>query len=140
MPIDHRTESLPGIPAAEITTPTNNTRVEISAFVKGTAHNIEGEQYYLWLVLYDYNANRQYPQDGPVVISSDGQWEITAFFESIGRYDITAVAADQNANEILLQYQAASLSRADFPGLPTLPSGCTTLASVTVSRREGSGC
>jgi len=140
MPIDHRTESIPGIPAAEITTPTNDTRVENSEFVKGTAHNIEGEQYDLWLVLYDYDANRHYPQDGPVAISSDGQWEMTAFFESIGRYDITAVAADQNANEILLQYQAESQSRADYPGLPALPPGCITLASVTVSRREGSGC
>jgi hypothetical protein len=101
---------MPGIPAATITTPVNDTRVENSEFVKGTAHNIEGAQYYLWLVLYDYNANRHYPQDGPVVVSSDGQWEMTTFFESIGRYDITAVAADQNANEILLQYQAASQS------------------------------
>ncbi|MCJ7639389.1 MAG: hypothetical protein ACXWET_05765 [Halobacteriota archaeon] len=140
MPIDHRTESMPGIPAATITTPVNDTRVENSEFVKGTAHNIEGAQYYLWLVLYDYNANRHYPQDGPVVVSSDGQWEMTTFFESIGRYDITAVAADQNANEILLQYQAASQSRADYQGLPGLPQGCITLASVTVSRREGSGC
>lgn len=140
MPIDHRTESILGIPAATITTPTNNTRVEKSEFVKGTAHNFEGEQYYLWLVLYDYNANRHYPQDGPVGVSSDGQWEMTAFFESIGRYDITAVVADQNANEILLQYQSASQSRADYPGLSALPPGCITLASVTVSRREGSGC
>ena len=131
---------MPGIPAATITTPTNNTRVENSEFVKGTADNIEGEQYYLWLVLYNYNANRHYPQDGPVVVSSDGQWEITAFFESIGRHDITAVAADQNANEVLLLYQAASESSGDYPGLPALPSGCITLASVTVSRREGSGC
>jgi hypothetical protein len=133
MPIDHRTESMPGIPAATITTPTNNTRVENSVVVKGTAQNIGGDSW-LWLTLYDYNANRHYPQDGPVAVSSDGQWEMTAFFESIGRYDITVVAADQNANETLLQYQAASLSRADFPGLPTLPSGCITLASATVSR------
>jgi hypothetical protein len=139
MPIDHRTESMPGIPAATITTPTNNTRVEDSVVVKGTAQNIGGD-YWLWLTLYDYNANRHYPQDGPVVVSSDGQWEMTTFFESIGRYDITAVAADQNANEILLQYQAASQSRADYQGLPGLPQGCITLASVTVSRREGSGC
>jgi hypothetical protein len=117
---------MPGVPAATITTPTNNTRVESSEFVKGTAHNIGGEQYYLWLVLYDYDANRHYPQDGPVVVPSDGQWEITAFFESIGRYDITAVAVDQNANEILLQYQAASQSRADYQGLPGLPPGCIT--------------
>jgi len=129
-----------GIPAAEITTPVNDTRVENSVFVKGTAHNIEGEQYYLWLVLFDYNANRHYPQEGPVVVSSNGQWEMTASFGSSGRYDITALAADKNANEIFILYQAASESRADYPGLPALPSGCITLASVTVSRREGSGC
>jgi hypothetical protein len=133
MPFVHQPEYIPGIPAATITTPTNNTRVENPVFVKGTAQNIEGE-YSLWLVLYDYNANRHYPQDGPVAISSNGQWEMTASFESSGRYDITALAADQNASEILLQYQAASLSRADYPGLLALPSGCITLASVTVSR------
>ncbi len=55
-------------------------------------------------------------------------------FETSGRYDITALAADQNANEILLLYQAASESSGDYPGLPALPSGCVTLASVTVSR------
>jgi hypothetical protein len=133
MPFVHQPEYIPGIPAATITSPTNNTRVENSAFVKGTAQNIGG-QYWLWLVLYDYSANRHYPQDGPVSVSSDGQWEMTASFGSSGRYDITALAADQNASEILLQYQAASLSRADYPGLTALPSGCITLASVTVSR------
>lgn len=133
MPFVHQPESVPGIPAATITTPTNNTRVENSVVVKGTAQNI-GREYCLWLAVYDYNANRHYPQDGPVAVSSDGRWEVTASFESSGRYDITALAADQNANEILLQYQADSLSRADFPGLPALPSGCITLASVTVSR------
>jgi hypothetical protein len=139
MPIDHQTEYMPGIPAATITTPTNNTRVENSVEVKGTAQNIGGK-YWLWLALYDYNANRHFPQEGPIAVSLDGLWEMTVSFESTGRYEITALAADQNANETLLQYQAASLSRADFPGLPTLPSGCITLASVTVSRREGSGC
>jgi hypothetical protein len=134
MPIDHRTESLPGIPAATITTPVNDTRVEDSEFVKGTAHNIEGEQYYLWLVLYDYNANRHYPYHGPVVVSSDGQWEMTAFFGSSGRYDITALAADKNATEMFLLYQASSESSRDYAGLPVLPSGCITLASVTVVR------
>jgi hypothetical protein len=125
---------MPGIPAATIATPTNNTRVENSEFVKGKARNIEGEQYYLWLTLYDYNANRYYPQDGPVVVSSDGQWEMTTFFGSGGRYDITALAADKNANEIFLLYQAASESSGDYPGLPALPSGCITLASITVVR------
>jgi hypothetical protein len=134
MPIDHRTESLPGIPAATITTPVNDTRVEDSEFVKGTAHNIEGEQYYLWLVLYDYNANRHYPYHGPVVVSSDGQWEMTAFFGSSGRYDITALAADKNATEMFLLYQASSESSRDYAGLPVLPSGCITLASVTVAK------
>ena len=129
----HQPESAPGIPAATITTPTNNTRVENSVVVQGTAQNIEGE-YCLWLTLYDYNANRHYPQFGPVAVSSDGQWEMTASFGSSGRYDITALAADKNANEILLQYQADTLSRADFPGLHVLPSGCVTLASVTVVR------
>jgi len=72
MPIDHRTESMPGIPAATITTPINITRVGDSVLVKGTAQNIGEEQYYLWLVLFDYNANRYYPQDGPVAVSSNG--------------------------------------------------------------------
>jgi len=131
---------MPGIPAATITTPTNNTRVENSVLVKGTVHNIEGEQYYLWLVLLDYNANRHYPQEGPVVVSSNGQWEMTAFFGSSGRYDITALAADKNANENFSLYRATNEASGEYPGLPALPSGCITLASVTVSRGEGSGC
>lgn len=133
MPFVHQPEYIPGIPAATITTPTNNTRVENSVFVTGTAQNIGGD-YNLWLVLYDYSTNRHYPQDGPVALSSNGQWEMTTSFESSGRYDITALAADQNANESLLLYQAASESSGDYAGLPALPSGCITLASVTVSR------
>jgi hypothetical protein len=133
MPFVHQSESIPGIPAATITTPTNNTRVENSVFVMGTAQNIGGD-YHLWLTLYDYTANRHYPQDGPIAVSSNGQWEMTASFGSSGRYDITALAADQNANETLLLYQAASESSGDYSGLPALPSGCITLASVTVSR------
>jgi hypothetical protein len=134
MPFVHQPEYIPGIPAAAITTPTNNTRVENSVFVKGTAQNIGEGQYWLWLVLYDYNANRYYPQDGPVAVSSNGQWELTASFGSSGRHDITALAADKNANEILSLYQAASESSGDYPGLPAIPSGSITLASVTVSR------
>jgi hypothetical protein len=134
MPFVHQPEPLPGIPAAEITTPVTNARVENSVFVKGTAQNVGGEEYYLWLVLFDYNANRHYPYHGPVVVSSDGQWEMNAFFGSSGRYDITALAADKNATEILLLYQATSESSGDSPGLPSLPSGCITLASVTVVR------
>ena len=134
MPFVHQPEYIPGIPAAAITTPTNNTRVENSVFVKGTAQNIGEGQYWLWLVSYDYNANRYYPQEGPVAVSSNGQWELTASFGSSGRHDITALAADKNANEILSLYQAASESSGDYPGLPALPSGSITLASVTVSR------
>ena len=133
MPFVHQPDAMPGIPAATITTPTNDTRVEDSVVVKGTAQNIGGD-YWLWITLYDYDTNRHYPQDGPLAISSDGQWETTASFESSGRYNITALAADQNASEILLQYQSASQSRAAYPGLSALPSGCITLASVTVSR------
>ena len=81
MPFVHQPESIPGIPAATITTPTNNKRVENSAFVMGTAQNIGGE-YHLWLTLYDYTANRHYPQDGPIAVSSNGQWEMTVSFES----------------------------------------------------------
>jgi hypothetical protein len=108
--------------------------VENSVFVKGTAQNIGEGQYWLWLVSYDYNANRYYPQEGPVAVSSNGQWELTASFGNNGRHDITALAADKNANEILSLYQAASESSGDYPGLPALPSGSITLASVTVSR------
>jgi hypothetical protein len=63
--------------------PINNTRVEDAVFVRGTAQNIGGE-YFLWLTLFDYNANRHCPHHGPVVVSSDGQWEMTAFFGSSG--------------------------------------------------------
>jgi hypothetical protein len=131
MPFVHQPESMPGIPAATITTPANNTRVENSVIVKGTAQNIEEGQYWLWLALYDYDANRYYPHHGPVTIL-DGQWEMTAFFRSSGRYDITALAADQAANEMFLEYQAASESSGDYPGLRAIPSGSITLASVTV--------
>src|SRR5674536_266688 len=116
MPFVLQPDAMPGIPAATITTPTNNTRVEDSVVVKGTAQNIGGD-YWLWITLYDYNANRHHPREGPIAISSDGQWETTVSFESSGRYDITALAADQNASEILLQYQSASQSRANYPGL-----------------------
>jgi len=132
MPFVHQPEPMPGIPAATITTPANNMRVENSVFVKGTAQNI-GEEYLLWLALYDYKANRYYPHQGPVAISSNGEWEMTAFFGSSGRYDITALAADKKANESLLLYQTASESSGDYQGLSALPPGCITLASVTVS-------
>jgi hypothetical protein len=124
---------MPGIPAGTITSPAHNTRVESSVLVQGTAQNIAGE-YRLWLMVYNYDSSRHYPQGGPVAVSSDGQWERTASFDSNGRYDVTAVAADQHANETLFQYRAASQSKMDYPGLRSLPPGCTTLAAVTVVR------
>jgi len=122
---------MPGIPAATITSPTTNARVKNSVLVEGTAQTV-GVDYWLWLVLFDYDTSRHYPHRGPIAISSNGQWELTAFFGSSGRYDITVVAADKNANENLSLYQAASESSGEFLGLPNLPSGCITLASVTV--------
>lgn len=133
MPFVHQTEPMPGIPAATITSPGNNMQVESSVLVQGTAQNITGE-YRLWLTVYDYNSNRHYPQGGPVAVSSEGKWHRAVSLESNGRHDVTAVAADQHANETLLQYRAASRSKADYPGLRGLPPGCTTLASVTVVR------
>jgi hypothetical protein len=133
MPFVHQTEPMPGIPAATLTSPANNTRVESSVLVQGTARNIVGD-YRLWLIVYGYSSNRHYPQGGPVAVSSDSQWERTASLKSNGRYNVTVVAADQHATETLLQYRAASQSKADYPGLPSLPSGCMTLAAVTVVR------
>jgi hypothetical protein len=131
MPFVHQPEPMPGIPTATITAPATNARVENSVFVTGTAHDVGGE-YSFWLTLYDYDANRYYPQNGPVAVSSGGQWEMTVPFESRGRFDITALAADQNANEVLLLYEASSEPSGDYPGLAALPSGCIMLASVTV--------
>jgi hypothetical protein len=61
---------------------------------------------------------------------------MTTFFGSSGRYDITALAADKNATEMFLLYQASSESSRDYAGLPVLPSGCITLVSVTVVRTQ----
>ena len=133
MPFVHQPEPMPGIPAAAITSPTTNARVEDSVLVEGTAQNM-GRDYWLWLVLFDYNTSRHYPHRGPITLSSNGQWEMTAFFGSSTRYDITVLAADKNANDNLLLYQAASESSGEFPGLSSLPAGCITLASVTVVR------
>jgi len=134
MPFLHQPEPMPGLPAATITTPSNNTSVESSVPVEGTAQNITGEEYYLWLIVFDYRANRHYPQRGPVAVSADGHWRMTAFLNDSGRYDIVALAADKNANEILSLYQAASESSQQYLGLPAVPAGCVTLVSVTVSR------
>jgi len=133
MPFVHQPEPMPGIPAATITSPTTNARVEDSVLVEGTAQNL-GRDHWLWLVLFDYNTSRHYPYRGPIAVSSNGQWQMTAFLGSSARYDITTIAADKNANESLLLYQAASESSGEFLGLSSLPSGCITLASVTVVR------
>ncbi|MGZ4846791.1 MAG: hypothetical protein ACXV3D_02800 [Halobacteriota archaeon] len=142
---DQSKASQPSQPAAgssssstvEIDAPSNNAQVVSNTSVAGTSKQVSSAQK-LWLIIYDYDVDRYYPQTGPLAIQSNGSWSGTAYLGThntgVGeRFDIIAVLADQNAHNAFEQYQASSRQANSYLGMTSLPTGITK-DQVTVTK------
>lgn len=119
-----------------ITSPADGSKVPVLVEVRGTSCNIPSDQE-LWMLVLPAGVTAYYPQPGPVVISSDGQWSIGAAVgqntpADIGRpYILIAALADQDGSTALQAY----LNRGDNSGLKRLPQGVQILRQIQVVRK-----
>jgi hypothetical protein len=122
-----------------ITSPSNDSTVNQSATIQGTAQGLANNQT-LWIVVVPESATRTiyYPVDAPITVQSDGTWSKLANVGSsqdVGKpFDILVVQANQSANTTFANYIATGKSTGNYPGLPSLPGGATVVANVTETR------
>ena len=127
-----------GTARVSVTSPSPDASVPRLAPVKGTACNMpNGKQ--LWLLVQPEGVTAYYPQVGPIIVPSDGNWNASVYVGLDGTVDIgrgfilTAVLADDQGSAAIRQYFAQSGSQ--FTGLSPLPPGIQLMDQVRVVRR-----
>ncbi len=127
--------STPTQAEVSITYPLNSATVQMKETIAGTAKNIPDNQQ-LWIVIYPQDAYKYYPQN-PVNVQSDGSWSLPVQFgeaQNVGKYDLYAVLADNNAQKQLSDYITKSENAKSWDGMRILPSGTIEFIKITVTR------
>lgn len=120
------------LPSVEITDPRDDSVVNTSEMITGKSQRIpEGKL--IWIVIYSKARFLYIPQDGPANNQIGGSWSSHA---SIGsdepegsRFEIMAVLADKNAQEVFLS------NREQEPGLKVLPDGAAIYSQIRVTTK-----
>jgi hypothetical protein len=131
--------------AATITHPAYGDSVGTAATISGTWTNTKNDT--VWIVVYDYNASRYYPEGPSVALSGGGSlfspptgtWIYHAYFNSteIGKnFEMRVIAANDSATAALKDYTRVSSEKGSWPGLPSLPDGANTMDYVIVKRAD----
>ncbi len=136
------TPTLTSMPAPEIriTYPVDGDSVPRNIMVQGTSANIP-EGYQVWVLIYPHTAPLFFPQSVAATVDIRGEWTSPAYIgldqpDQIGLlFDIVAVLADQNAQNVFKTYVAQGMSATAFPGLSELPDGAVEYDRITVIRR-----
>lgn len=121
-----------------ITSPVSGASVPQLVTVQGTACHVPNERE-LWLLVVPEGVTAYYPQAGPIVISSDGNWSTSAYVGlddpvDVGRgFVLIAALADQQGSAAMRGYFAQS--GPEYKGLEPLPQGVQLMAQVRVVRR-----
>ena len=121
-----------------ITSPVSGTSVPRLVTVQGTACHIPNGRE-LWLLVVPEGVTGYYPQTGPIMISSDGNWSASAYVGldapiDIGRgFVLIAALADQQGSAAIRTYFAQS--GPEFKGLEPLPEGIQLMTQVRVIRK-----
>ena len=131
---------------ADIDTPKGGSVLPRLNAVSGTYQDLP-EDAELWVLVYTWMDGRFYPQSqddppAPARKDSETNWSTAAFIglegdEGIGDcYDIVVVAADEAANQRLIEMMDDWSDRGNWPGLDAeeLPDGLEEKDAVTVQR------
>lgn len=125
-------------PEIQITYPSDGAEVGITESVKGTQKNIPDDKA-LWIVVFPYISNNYHPAREvhvhggvsdfavPVIIGTD---------ENSGeKFDIIAVLADKEAQEVFVNYLETAAEQQNWPGISNLSEGAEEMYRVTVTRK-----
>ncbi len=121
-----------------ITSPADGDKILRLVTVQGTSCQIpSGKE--LWLLVVSEGVTSYYPQKGPVVISSDGNWSASAYVGlddpvDIGRgFVLIAALADRQGSAAMRAYFAQS--GPEFKGVEPLPQGVQLMTQIRVIRK-----
>lgn len=123
-------------PNALIISPADRSVVPQLTIVQGTACHIPQDRE-LWLLVAAAGVPGYYPQNGPIIVSSDRKWSASAQLGQAGSVDVgrgfvlyTALA-DQGGRAAILSYFA---SAPNFTPLNPLPAGIQLLDQIAIVR------
>ncbi len=121
-----------------ITYPTNLSKVEQTETIRGTVTKLP-EEHVIWVVVFIQEVGRYYPQNRPADLEAGGRWSSLVYIgvpsDIDKRFDILAVVADTNAQNVFNAYLAEARDRSDWAGLEMLPEGAVIYDRITVTRK-----
>ncbi|HEX8138348.1 MAG TPA: hypothetical protein VF544_12220 [Pyrinomonadaceae bacterium] len=122
----------------EIKQPLEDSKVEQTEMVRGTAQNIPNGQV-LWIVVFVPKVGRYYPQNNPADIQANGDWSSVTYLgvaADVGlKFDLIAVLADNQAQSAFKKYLIDARDKNNYPGLANVPNGATIYDRVSVIRK-----
>jgi hypothetical protein len=119
-----------------ITSPSPESRVQVLTTVRGTACHIQSGEA-LWVLVVPDGVSGYFPQNGPVIVTSDGTWSASAHIGVVSDpagqgFEVIAALADQAGNAAIRTYFAQPSTTV---GLDPLPGGIQLLAQEHVVRK-----
>jgi hypothetical protein len=121
----------------EFTSPKDGATVPPEVTPSGTAEGMEGEEFWIVLLLND----NHFPQRGPVHVRSNGVWKAKRVFiggpqDSGTEWEFLAVTADSSkARKWFVDYLARGQRTGNFPPKESLPGDTDIVGSVAVTRK-----
>lgn len=129
----------PKKPEINITSPSNNSLVDRLEIVKGTSSDIP-EGYQIWILGFSYDG-KYYPRPESEIIPENEEWSITMDVGSEEdthvTYEIIAMLANTEANEILRSYATSYIDTGKWPDVEEedIPPGVEVYDRKTVTRK-----
>lgn len=121
-----------------ITSPTSGSKVPELITVQGTACHISNDKE-LWLFIGSNGVPGYYPQSGPIIVSSDGQWSVSVYIGSDNSSDVgggfilTPALADKEGSAVIQNYIKHSGNTTN--SLDPLPGGIQLMNQELVVRK-----
>jgi len=123
----------------DITSPVSGMSVPRLVTVQGTACHIPVDAD-PWVLVVPEGVTAFYPQAGPVVVTSDGQWSASAYIGlddpiDVGRGFVIIAALTDHAGSTAIREYFAQDSTEGYVGLEPLPGGIRLVTQVQVVRK-----
>ena len=111
--------------------------VQWEELVRGTSKHVP-DDHFIWVLVVPHGEDVYFPQAPPFVLSVDGNWSTEALIgelsEDDGAYELLAVLADDDANNVLISH-AAEPELGVINALDNLPDGVTVYDRISVVRQ-----
>ncbi len=124
--------------SVQINSPIEGAKIPRLITVQGSSCHVSKNDE-LWLFVVPEGVTAYYPQMGPILVSSDGNWSVSAYAGLEGETDIErgfvliAAVADRQGSQVIRSY--FSQSGPEYHGVEPLPLGVRLMHQVKVVRK-----